>query len=250
VALLLKNGAVFVHIPKTGGTWVTSVLRDAGLAQCRIAHKHADLEHLRDSWKHYPTQLLKRTLWFGPGVQRRIRRGVKFCFVRHPIRWYESYFRYMKGLGWPSFGGLSTSRWHPNAELFDLSDETLEGFMRNVLDRCPGYLARMYEWFTGPVAASSNAAGPMIQPVDDHATACTYIGRQERLVEDLVAILDELGAPADEARVRATVPANVSAPGGDDARPTVWDAGLLRAVLDAEDDAMRRFGYEPDTDTR
>ena len=42
MALLLRNGAVFLHVPKTGGTWVTRVLEQAGLVRSAIATRHSD----------------------------------------------------------------------------------------------------------------------------------------------------------------------------------------------------------------
>jgi hypothetical protein len=245
MALLLRDGAVFVHIPKTGGTWVTDVLRDQGLVRCRIAHKHADLEHLRECWKHYPTQLLKRTLQHGPGVAGRVRRGTKFCFVRHPIRWYESYFRFMKGLNWRHFGGLSTSQWHPNAELFDLGADSIDGFMRNVLDHSPGYVSKMYDWFVGPAPAAKAGAGIIRHDPADPSAACAMIGRQEHLADDLVGMLRGLNLTFDEPRIRATAPRNVSHPSRSERAPGQgWDSGLLREVLDVEQSALRRFGYD------
>ena len=32
MALLLKGGAVFLHVPKTGGRWVGKVLEESGFA--------------------------------------------------------------------------------------------------------------------------------------------------------------------------------------------------------------------------
>ena len=44
MALLLKNNAVFLHIPKTGGTWVRSVLQEFDLVQGPLGHGHSDFE--------------------------------------------------------------------------------------------------------------------------------------------------------------------------------------------------------------
>ncbi|GAB4384445.1 MAG: hypothetical protein Kow0022_07050 [Phycisphaerales bacterium] len=246
MAILLRCGAVFVHVPKTGGTWVTEVLRAQGCVRCRIAHKHADLEHLREAWRHYPTQLAKRTLQIGPGVGARVRRGTKFCFVRHPVRWYESYFRFMKSLGWRRFGGLSISSWHPNAELFDLGDDNFDTFMRRVLDRVPGYLTQMYDQFVGPGRLEAEADGLLVSQDDDPARSCRLVGRQERLVDDLLAILDRLGVPVDAGQVRSAAPRNVSRRGreGSSRRGEAWDSGTLKAVLEAERGALQRFGYD------
>ena len=40
---------MFLHIPKTGGMWVSAALRDLGLVRCRVASKHADMARVVDS---------------------------------------------------------------------------------------------------------------------------------------------------------------------------------------------------------
>ena len=46
MALLLKNGAVFLHIPKTGGNWVREVLGKLDLIESEIGHKHSDVDRV------------------------------------------------------------------------------------------------------------------------------------------------------------------------------------------------------------
>ena len=43
MALLLKKGECFLHIPKTGGSWVSVILKEQGLIKKEIGyHKHID----------------------------------------------------------------------------------------------------------------------------------------------------------------------------------------------------------------
>ena len=43
MALLLKKGECFLHIPKTGGSWVSVILKEQGLVHKEIGyHKHID----------------------------------------------------------------------------------------------------------------------------------------------------------------------------------------------------------------
>ena len=46
MAVILQDGSLFLHIPKTGGIWVTSVLCEAGLLRCSIEHRYANWTHL------------------------------------------------------------------------------------------------------------------------------------------------------------------------------------------------------------
>ena len=43
MAVMLKCGAIFLHVPKTGGSWVTSALANQGLIKKQFGHIHADL---------------------------------------------------------------------------------------------------------------------------------------------------------------------------------------------------------------
>lgn len=40
VLLLKKCGAIFLHIPKTGGSWVSRVLWECDLVEKRLGYKH------------------------------------------------------------------------------------------------------------------------------------------------------------------------------------------------------------------
>lgn len=42
MAYLLRCGAVFLHVPKTSGAWVTQILRELDLIEYQLGHEHAD----------------------------------------------------------------------------------------------------------------------------------------------------------------------------------------------------------------
>ncbi len=222
MAVLLKTDAVFLHIPKTGGMWVRKVLEDLDLVQCRFSSKHADMERVLHCAKHYPGRYLQAVAKAGPLWQHRVRRAFKFCFIRHPLAWYESYWAYMCGRGWNQWGknSLGLSRWHPTAELDDLGAPDFDRFVRNVMDKSPGYVSRMYGWYATP-------------EID-------FVGRQECLADDLVKVLRRLDVVFDESRVRALAPVNTS--DRSSSRP-VWDENLRREVEKLEAQALNRFGY-------
>ena len=93
MAIILKNGAVFLHIPKTGGNWVTTILRELNLIKENIAHKHADINHFFAPPSRGRKAIMKyaahRMLY--PPKEK----PYMFCFVRNPLNWYESWFKYM-----------------------------------------------------------------------------------------------------------------------------------------------------------
>ena len=69
MALRLKGGAVFLHVPKTGGYWVNGVLREFGLVEAEVARRHAGLyeavsgETFRSGYaavRHFASRSVKR----------------------------------------------------------------------------------------------------------------------------------------------------------------------------------------------
>jgi hypothetical protein len=169
MALILKNGALFLHIPKTGGTWVTKVLREGGLLRCSIGHRHANLDHLlAPGWQGLGRKL--EWCWKRSRYLRTHPRPFTFCFVRHPLDWYESFYLYKNqpSLNWERDGDLDNfHRWHPNAVLNGLGEgKEFNEFVTAVMDRAPGYVSALFSHYT-------------FRP-------CDFVGKQENLREDLV----------------------------------------------------------------
>lgn len=79
---ILQN-SVFLHIPKTGGTWVRKALLNAGASLRAVGDPHGPLEDT------YPVlsdeELSRRTI---------------FMFVRHPLSWYQSRWMFRVQHGW------------------------------------------------------------------------------------------------------------------------------------------------------
>ncbi len=222
MAVILKNGALFLHIPKTGGTWVTKVLRDLGLARCSIGHRHANLEHiLAPGWQG----LGRRLEYLRKRPSLRLHpRPFTFCFVRHPLSWYESFYLYKSqpSLNWELDGDEHCfHRWHPNAVLNGLGPgREFNEFVTAVMDRYPGYVSALFSHYT-------------FRPVD-------FVGRQESLRDDLVKVLERLGCDFDPNEVRVKERINRS----EAADRPVWDPEVRARALRLEAAALERFGYE------
>ncbi len=222
MALILKGGAVFLHIPKTGGNWVTAVLKESGLVHDRLGHKHADFNRLLAP--------VNPASWgpFGYLSWRKIRRALEpkpfmFCFVRHPLGWYESWFKYMSqpSRNWRDWGSeRDVFDWHPNAVLNGCGSDSFDGFVGNVIAKRPGYVTELFASYTQP-------------QVD-------FIGRQESLRTDLVAVLRRLNLSFDEDFVMNFKEVGVSPRGG---QPIQWNSDLRNKVLSLEQVALLRYGY-------
>ena len=89
MALILKNGAVFLHIPKTGGNWVTRILEELDLIDTEVPHKHADVCHFFSQWSKQGRGIFGGRLGRDRS-QAKQDKPFMFCFVRNPLSWYES----------------------------------------------------------------------------------------------------------------------------------------------------------------
>jgi len=225
MALLLTDDSVFLHIPKTGGTWVSRVLKESGLLVFRFSHKHADMERVLHYGRHYPWQSVRRSFKAGPLLTRRIARSWKFCIVRHPESWYRSFFKYMVSLDWKRHSGPGGDEWHPYSEMYDLVAEDFEGFIEKLVELHPGFLTRMYRSYTEP--------------------GVDFIGRQESLTQDLIAVLEVRGLSFDAEKVVRRKKENVSPELRTRAE---LPAELKSALLETEAEAYRLYGYGREAD--
>jgi hypothetical protein len=190
MAVKLKN-SIFIHVPKAGGTWVTRVLGVMGL----ITERYPLSAHcsLRDVVSRYKED-----------------EGLKsFCFVRHPLGWYQSFWAFRQSRGWDPTNALDGCR-----------ASTFEGFIENVLEQQPGYLSGRLQELTQGV---------------------TYVGRFEAIRESLIEILSNLGESFSSAAVYDHPPVNVSQEStGSTGRYT---PDLIRRLSESESWAFQTFGY-------
>ena len=133
--------------------------------------------------------------------------------VRHPWRWWQSYWVFKQDHGWDD--ALPVDR--------DCRDDEFERFLVRILEHHPGYCTYVFELYVG---------------APDREIA--FVGRFERLVDDLVLGLTRAGETFDETAIRATPPVNV---GRYDAHDLTCSTEVRARILDAERPAFERFGY-------
>jgi hypothetical protein len=137
----------------------------------------------------------------------------RFAFVRHPLEVYRSLWQYKMGAGWDPENVLDRT----------CGDPDFSTFVLRVVEKYPGVCGSMFEAYVGP-------PGSEIE----------FIGRQERLVEDLVTSLRQAGEQFDENTIRNLERANVS----DRLRfPAVLTREAREALLWSERETLKRFGY-------
>jgi len=130
-------------------------------------------------------------------------------FVREPLSWYESFWRHRQ-----RFQDFEKAN-----PLDRFSRLEFPRYLERVCEKMPGFLSEQYEQYVGPPE----------DPID-------FIGRYERLADDLVRALNLAGEEFNEAKLRACRPANVA---GGEVPP--YDVELARALRSSEHAAVSRF---------
>lgn len=114
--------SIFIHVPKTGGTWVTSLLSKLGF--------------IKETYPLHPHVSLREIVSRFPALS-----GLpSFAFVRHPFGWYQSFWAYRE-----------THGWDPKNLLDGCRAVTFQEFIENVIVRRPGHLSWRYDELTRDV---------------------------------------------------------------------------------------------------
>jgi hypothetical protein len=196
---ILTTGAVFLHVPKTGGSWVASVLENEEIIKRWFPEKHADRLRLN---------ILESIYW--------PKRPPSFCFVRHPISWYESWYRYQcqEKFNWLKWGYKPH---HPCTPLDGLGDYNFNRFISNVIDAVPGFVSLMYR---------------------DYTDGTTFVGRQENLISDLFKALEKTCGY----RLKKYI--SLSRINASNKRRIDWDPILKGKIIELEQDAIDQWYSE------
>lgn len=210
MAIRLRRNSVFIHVPKTGGTWVTKLLWETGLADGEVGRAHAT-----------PAELADCPVW-RDGV-----RPLFFAFVRHPLTWYQSYWSYRQKNGWHKPSPLEPQAPIRTVELdANCASDDFEQFVRNVVDRYPrGWVSHLYRHYTA---------------------GCAFVGRFERLREDLLHVLllgREPLEPQAVAAIRTSQPENTASADAQYAPLCRYSEDLRALVCQTEREAMDAWGY-------
>jgi hypothetical protein len=158
----------FLHVPKTGGTWVVGALQASGvelsivrrpaMSRVTLVEDHIGLDESPDLADRFT-----------------------IAFVRHPLTWWPSFWVYRRMTGWADD--------HP-IDSCTQSDDFNE-FIENVITNLPGDLSRRFEAYVGTLS----------HPI-------SFIGRYEQLRDDLIDGLGQAGETFDERAIRTHAPEN------------------------------------------
>ncbi len=232
MAIQLTDNATFLRIPKTGSAWVRSILEKNNLILAYKGHQHGDFDanlfgnrsmtgrqHLAEA-----LHLLKGRV-FPNSMNKNVRSPFRFCFVRDPFSWYESYWKFMEGRGWNDWGKINSSQhWHPCAVLNGLGSSDFNEFVWNVVNRRPGYVSELFYSYT--------------------KLGISYIGKTETLREDLLAVLRHLKVDFAEEDIFDSSRVNES---NKPAKKIEWEPSLRKLVTQLEMPALVHFDYLTDS---
>ena|SRR6202050_137793 len=228
MAFLLKNGAVFFHIPKTGGTWVKHVLEEMDLVQDSLGHPHSDWDRTLWHDKMHPDlkvarYLLRRAVRSPRAKPRMDPRCFKFCFIREPLVWYESFWRYMhcedRSGRVDSLGG-DPYKWHPFTYLDGSGSPDFNTFMHNVNKNRPGFVTEMYGWYIRP--------------------GMDFVGKAESLRQDVITVLSLMKVDFDPQMI-LSMPKQNETPSR--LAKAEWDPKIKKETLRLEYAGYVRYGY-------
>jgi hypothetical protein len=155
----LTDKLVFIHVPKTGGTWITEALASTGVLlmppdplgdQPYSEHGHASLSDL-DVGNRFTV-----------------------AFVRHPLDWWRSYWGHRMRSGWINESGLDS----------EIASDDFNDFVERVLKYRPGQFDELVRRFVGS-PAQVDYVGRFEHLLEDTCTALRLSGQRVPLARIL-----------------------------------------------------------------
>jgi len=168
---LLTDKFLFLHIPKTGGTYIRRVLDLLSIKGIEKAQHHDSFPELLNILSL--EDLLEITV---------------ICFIRHPLTWYQSRWAYRLS---------SVHGWRGNDLDFSCASNDFNIFVNNCIDYSGGELG----W-------ASRKMNKFINNIPNGLK--TIIGKQENLHNDLISALIQCGAIISETDLPLSPRLNIS----------------------------------------
>jgi hypothetical protein len=208
VAFVLPN-SIFIHIPKTGGQWVVSALERTGVPVGSLGVVHTSPDEIAETPEFKDREFI-------------------FAMVRHPLTWYQSMWAHQMDDKWEPIDARDwfTPRWLEFWANFTkhCSSSRFQEFVENCLDVYPdGLVSTLYEAYT---------------------KECVFVGKQERLIGDLLEAMKIAGEKFDETRLVGAAARNVRGGLAHRQRACAYTTELVDRVMLVERRAIQQFGYD------
>ncbi|HTQ98623.1 MAG TPA: hypothetical protein VMH83_01475 [Candidatus Acidoferrum sp.] len=143
--MLILPRSCFLHVPKTGGTWVKRAIEAAGI----------ECHPFTDGANQHPTL-----------AQCPCPEKFKFAFVRHPLNLYRSYWQFKMTYGWDPLNALDQA----------CRRDDFAAFVDAVLTTMPGIYSRSLRDFVGPPGQEIDFIGKYESLTDDLIRALQLAG--------------------------------------------------------------------------
>ena len=170
MALLIDNKAVFFHNPKTGGLWVRKAIENAGIECYEIMNpiqtgQDGNFKFSISDMSHMPPRLINTKKY-------------KIAFIRNPLDYLKSTFKYFTKQGWPI---------DKKDPLYRIKDKDFNKFVERYVFYYPGQVGQLMKLYTEGVH---------------------FVGKQENLVEHTILALKTAGVEFNEKKIKKTKPVN------------------------------------------
>ena len=223
MSMLITKHFAFVHVPKTGGTFLYDLCR----------------EHLPGDWlieneltQHSPYRALRREVARG-ALPAAVADLPVIAFVRNPWDWYVSWYHH------EMVQPPDRSRWW--LDRYDFASQDFKQIVTKACTESSGEQMQMR--LMRRERMDFYSAGFALLVKEGVPDGAIEVGRFENLRDDFLAFLGRHGVPVDgafEEAVRSSVPVNVSA--RSDYRG-YYDDELRELVADRASDLIAEYGY-------
>ena len=215
MSLILKKNLLYLHIPKTGGNWLSKIIRDHGCVLRSLEHKHATYD------------LVSGRLRARSFIERKLTlRGVEnmqyMAVVRNPLTWYESWFKYQTSNNFRDWGEVGNPlKWHVMSSINSVKQNDFNEFVLAINQVHPGFVTSLYAAYT--------------------ARSSAIVIKNETIRQDFASINSqfELGIP--EAIIFESAEYGISPK-----LPIIWDQKVFEEILFKEQACFRTYGYKSD----
>ena len=213
MSLILKNNLLYLHIPKTGGNWLTKIMRSHGCVLREIESKHATYD------------LVSGRLRARSFIQRKLTlRGIEnmkyMAVVRNPLKWYESWFKYQTSNGFRDWGEAGNPLlWHVMSSINLAKQRDFNEFVLAINREHPGFVTSLYAAYT--------------------ARSSAIVLKNENIREDFARINSRFELGVSEAAIFESEEHGVSPK-----LPIVWDQKVLDEILSLEQACFRTYDYD------
>ncbi len=211
MALLLKNNLVYLHIPKTGGNWMTKILTESGAVLAPFENKHASYDLVAGYMRRQQNRLNLN----GDNIH--------YCaVVRNPLKWYESWFKYQTSKKFRAWGTNGKAKhWHIMSPINMEPMTDFNAFMQRINALHPGFAGFLFNAYV----SNSNA----------------IVLKNENIREDLASLNEKFDLGIEPSQIFESSEYGVSPNIGIE-----WDPEILAQTIKFEAATFEKYGYSPE----